>query len=124
MKYLSMMALFVVGALAWRIGERLSAEAIAMAVGVLFGVLAGLPIALLIIATQRRDIPASTRSGNALPSPSAPPVIVLASGTRMDPLHDPQRRLSCSGSPTSQSKRLPPSQSRPNARNNAVRKDS
>lgn len=39
---------------AWRIGGRLSADAIGMALGVLFGVLAGLPVALLVLASNRR----------------------------------------------------------------------
>ena len=39
---------------AWRIGGRLSADAVSMAVGVLFGVAAGVPAALLMLASSRR----------------------------------------------------------------------
>ena len=39
---------------AWRIGSQLSADAIGMAVGLLFGVLAGIPAALLVLASNRR----------------------------------------------------------------------
>jgi hypothetical protein len=55
MKRLMMLSvLLFVGVAAWRIGERLSADAIGMALGVLFGVLAGLPVALLVLASNRR----------------------------------------------------------------------
>jgi len=47
-------ALFVC-VVGWRLGDGLSADALGMAVGVLFGVTAGLPVALLIVAAGRRD---------------------------------------------------------------------
>ena len=43
-----------VGVLGWKLGERLSSDSIAMALGLLFGVLAGLPTALLVLASDRR----------------------------------------------------------------------
>ncbi len=46
--------LIFVSVATWRIGNRLSADAIGMALGVLFGVLAGLPVALLVLASNRR----------------------------------------------------------------------
>ena len=46
--------LIFISVAAWRIGNRLSADAIGMALGVLFGVLAGLPVALLVLASNRR----------------------------------------------------------------------
>ena len=84
-----------VGVAAWRIGDRLSADAIGMALGVLFGVLAGLPVALLVLASSRRreqqeDDYSNGRSrgvqvrqqalppGYGYPMPQQPPVIVLA----------------------------------------------
>ena len=48
-------AVVFVGATGWRIGAGLSADALGMAVGVLFGVTAGIPVALLIVAASRRD---------------------------------------------------------------------
>lgn len=39
---------------AWRIGSQLSSDAVSMAVGVLFGVLAGVPTALMVLASSRR----------------------------------------------------------------------
>jgi hypothetical protein len=44
----------VVAVTAWRIGTQLSSDAISMAVGVMFGVLAGVPTALLVLASSRR----------------------------------------------------------------------
>lgn len=54
MKLIILAALIVVGILGWNIGSLLSPDAVAMAVGVLFGVLAGLPVALLVLASSRR----------------------------------------------------------------------
>lgn len=44
-----------VAVVGWRVGESLSGEAIAMAIGVLFGVMAAIPTGLLFLASQRRD---------------------------------------------------------------------
>lgn len=50
-------ALVFVGVAAWRIGGQLSSDAIGMAVGVLFGIMAGVPTALLVMASSRRREP-------------------------------------------------------------------
>lgn len=47
--------LCILGATTWRLGTSLSSDALAMAVGVVFGVLAGVPMALLALASQRRQ---------------------------------------------------------------------
>lgn len=72
--------------LTWRLGSSLSSDALGMAVGVLFGVLAGIPSALLVAASQRRRrpyddddddfSPPARQAGQ--PYPYQPPVIVLA----------------------------------------------
>lgn len=55
-----MRQIFVVGALvtggvlAWRIGDTLSSDAISMGLGIFFGMLAGLPAALIVMAASRR----------------------------------------------------------------------
>lgn len=46
--------LIVAGVLTWQIGGRLSMDAVGMGVGLVFGVLAGFPAALLVLATSRR----------------------------------------------------------------------
>jgi hypothetical protein len=90
MKQLALLTLLVVvGLLAWLFGSRLSADALGMAVGLVFGVFAGVPTALLVLAANRRrpvddddddegDTAYGRRQGmHALPY--QPPVIVLAS---------------------------------------------
>jgi hypothetical protein len=53
-QYVGLAALIFVGIAAWRIAGQLSADALGMAVGVLFGVLAGVPMALMVMASGRR----------------------------------------------------------------------
>lgn len=53
-RWLGLALLTFVGAAGWRIGEALSPDALSMAVGVLFGVMAGVPTALLVMAGSRR----------------------------------------------------------------------
>ncbi len=83
-------ALLFISIAAWRIGERLSADAIGMALGVLFGIIAGLPVALLVLASNRRREERTEyrqpdgRQHQQLPQgyhyqmPQQPPVIVVA----------------------------------------------
>lgn len=55
MKQLAVLTLLIVGGLlAWLFASRLSADALGMAVGLVFGVLAGVPTALLVLAANRR----------------------------------------------------------------------
>jgi hypothetical protein len=53
-QYVGLAALIFVGIGAWRIAGQLSPDALGMAVGVLFGVLAGVPMALMVMASGRR----------------------------------------------------------------------
>ena len=50
-------ALMFVGVLVWQVGNRLSNDAVGMFVGLVFGVLSGVPAALLVLSAgrQRRD---------------------------------------------------------------------
>jgi preprotein translocase subunit SecY len=43
------------GMFAWLLGSKLSSDALGMGVGVIFGVLAGVPTALLVMASQQRQ---------------------------------------------------------------------
>ncbi len=54
MKVWGLAGIFLLGVLAFLMGQRLSADAVGMALGVLFGVLASIPAALLVIAAGRR----------------------------------------------------------------------
>lgn len=87
MKAVMVTALAVVGgALLWQIGGKLSADAVGMAVGVLFGILAGIPTALLLVYALRRQEATEQEVEEVQPGhPGRPPygygqapVIVLA----------------------------------------------
>jgi hypothetical protein len=96
-QYVGLAALIFVGIAAWRIAGQLSADALGMAVGVLFGVMAGVPAALMVMASGRRraeeeETPSRRRQqSQGMPQhpayypgygpagyPPQPPVIVLA----------------------------------------------
>lgn len=57
MRYIILAGLIFVGVIAWRIGESLSSDALGMAVGILFGMSAGIPAALLVLVSGRREDP-------------------------------------------------------------------
>ncbi len=96
-QFIGLGVLIFISVAAWRIAGQLSADAIGMAVGVLFGVMAGLPTALLVMASNRRreqerearEEAAARRRQNQQQHPQGyygghgpgyaqPPVIVLA----------------------------------------------
>ena len=77
-RFLALCILVFVGVATWIIGSKLSADAIGMGVGVMFGVMAGIPTALLLLASNRRSAAERTRQLDAPPHyPQQPPVIVL-----------------------------------------------
>lgn len=56
MKYLfGTAALIFVASTGWHIGGRLSTDAIGMALGILFGIMAGIPAALIVLAAKKQD---------------------------------------------------------------------
>lgn len=65
-RFLVVMLLIFVGVAGWRAGGVLSSDAMSMAVGIVFGVLASLPASLLILAATRRA---------ATPPPAPPPSV-------------------------------------------------
>ncbi|RIK53859.1 MAG: hypothetical protein DCC57_07720 [Chloroflexi bacterium] len=90
-RYLGLLLLVFVGVAGWRIGGSLSPDALSMAVGVLFGVMAGVPAALLVMASGRRRDNAAEQdrrhAGNAMWGHYAPqpPVIVVAGPPALQP---------------------------------------
>ena len=58
---IGLIVLGFVGFMGFRIGGELSPDAFGMAVGLLFGVMAGIPTALILLASQRREQPHSDR---------------------------------------------------------------
>jgi hypothetical protein len=83
-RYLGLLLLIFVGVAGWRIGGSLSPDALSMAVGILFGVLAGIPAALLVLASGRRRENAAEEERRRAAQPMwgsyapQPPVIVVA----------------------------------------------
>ncbi len=83
-QFLGLAGLVLIGTVGWRIGDALSSDAISMALGIFFGILAGIPAALLVLAAERqREHPRSShRTTRDYQTPPAqaipqPPVIVL-----------------------------------------------
>ena len=90
-RFLALVVLVIVGVGAWQVGAKLSADAIGMGVGVVFGVLAGIPTALLLLASNRRNDAART-DYDAPPPPryqQQPPVIVFAAPHQTQPEYNP-----------------------------------
>lgn len=54
-QFVILFGLCLFGLLTWRVATSLSSDALGMAVGLLFGILAGIPTALLVLASQRRQ---------------------------------------------------------------------
>ena len=82
----------VIGVFAWSIANRLSADAIGMAVGLGFGVLAGIPAALLVFVASRRRAPWEEENDDDemtprpyLPYSGQPPVVIVTSGAAQQP---------------------------------------
>lgn len=93
MKQLALLTVLVVcGVAAWLFASRLSSDALGMAVGLVFGVLAGVPTALLVLAANRRRAPVDDVDDEEDPRaryapqgyqhalPYQPPVVVVTGG--------------------------------------------
>lgn len=73
-------ALVFLGAAGWSLGQKLSPDALSMAVGIFFGVVASVPAAILVLAASRRADrqPTVDRRQGAPASGYQTPVIVVA----------------------------------------------
>ena len=67
-------------ALAVVIGYRMSTDAMAVVIGVIFGVAASIPTSLLIIAATRRPAAEERRTRRDEPERQTPPIIVVSPG--------------------------------------------
>lgn len=82
-RFMVFAVLIIGGVFAWQIGESLSSDAISMGLGIFFGMLAGLPAALLVLAASRRNEyvereRSATARESAYPSYAhQPPIIVV-----------------------------------------------
>lgn len=54
-KLIGWVMLIFVGVAGWKVGENLSSDAVSMAVGLIFGVMAGIPTTLLVLSASRRE---------------------------------------------------------------------
>lgn len=61
MKFIGICSLIFMAWFGWQVGGHLSSDALAMAIGVLFGVLAGIPAMLMILASAQRRQPPPSR---------------------------------------------------------------
>lgn len=81
-RFLVLMLLIFVGVAGWRAGGLLSSDAMSMAVGIVFGVLASLPASLLILAATRRPAAPPATAPVAQPPQAAsayqPPIVLVA----------------------------------------------
>lgn len=81
-KYIVVAVLLFCAAAGWSVGQRLSSDALSMAIGVVFGILAGIPAALLVMAATRRGErqPEPVRRVDGAPSNGSyqAPVIVVS----------------------------------------------
>lgn len=76
-------SILFVAVMAWQLGNRLSPDALGMALGVLFGILAGIPMALMVLASARRrsrdeeeEPQGYGRGGQYRNAPQAPVIIL------------------------------------------------
>lgn len=81
-RLIGLMALLFGGMVAWRILDNLSSDAIGMGIGVIFGMLAGIPMVLLLLAANRRQTerrePRPAEFGMSYPQYTPqPPVIIM-----------------------------------------------
>jgi hypothetical protein len=72
-------ALVFLGAAGWSLGQKLSADALSMAIGIFFGVIASVPAAILVLAASRRGErqPQPDRRQGMPPTGYQTPVIVV-----------------------------------------------
>ena len=85
-KFIAAAFLIFVASAGWRLGTLLSTDALGMALGVIFGMMAGIPAALLALTASRmgqsarseRPPPPQALNSFAQPQHNYPPVIVLA----------------------------------------------
>ena len=86
---IGLMGLVFAGIVAWRVVDGLSSDALSMGIGVLCGVLAGVPMALLVLASTRRSVERPTAHaaeyGMGYPRYQQQPPVIVVTGNGQTP---------------------------------------
>lgn len=69
-----LIVLIFVGVSGWFVGSQLSPDAIGMAVGILFGIMASIPVMIMVLASRNQ---ADQFYGQHQPEPPAPPQVTI-----------------------------------------------
>lgn len=81
-RFIALAIIVFLGASGWSLGQKLSADALSMGIGIFFGMLASIPAAILVLAAARRQGPERAPEQRPQAAPLASgyqtPVIVLA----------------------------------------------
>ena len=96
-KIMILIGMLAVGLILWGIGSKLNSDAIAMGIGVLFGVMAGIPTALILVLSRNRRDDVRSEPRRQLPQPqqqpAAPIFIFGAPPQQIAPPQDSRRPL-------------------------------
>ena len=76
-KLIPLTLLVFAGVLAYVVGQRMSTESMAVAIGVVVGVAASIPTSLLIASLMRRSLPTPQAPLESRPPPQAQPMIIV-----------------------------------------------
>lgn len=77
-RFLLIVLIVFVGAAGWNVGSQLSRDTVSLALGIVLGVLAGLPVALLVLAANRRADRGREPQDYPRQQAQQPPIIMLA----------------------------------------------
>lgn len=99
-RVLALTALVLAGVVTWWFGRRLSPDAIAMAVGVVFGIMAGVPTSLILLAARHRNAPPVGESARVVER------VVMLVDSRTGEVLDTQHQMTVDNEPMTAGKML------------------
>lgn len=99
-RVLALTALVLAGVVTWWFGRRLSPDAIAMAVGVVFGIMAGVPTSLILLAARHRNAPPVGESARVVER------VIMLVDSRTGEVLDTQQQLTVDGEQMTSGKML------------------
>lgn len=92
-KIVALLAIVAVALVTWGIGEKLTSDAIAMALGLLFGLMASVIPASILMFVMSRDRRHEREHGQRNDAQPQPPVIVITSQPQREIEHHPHEIL-------------------------------